>query len=184
MKKFIITLLLIMCIITQGKEWNENSKLAFTVATMVGLTYWSNGIFDAAKVNAPNTLYRANNTRGLFDGLDRETHFVGGIAAYYWMRNRGNTKAKAVFNSTLMSLAWELKDALRFMNHKNKWFHKTSVGNLAYHFAGDGFDIKDHYCVMLGIGTAIVFEYGNELFRKYYPKTKLSLNLTGVELRF
>jgi len=195
MKKLLIGLLLIVSVSVHGFELNEtslidyeklneNSKLIVCSIGAIGLTFWFDGMFDPLEYNTPKTFYRANNTRGLFDGLDRETHFAGGFGLYYWMRHKGHSKAKSLFRTTLYSLAWELKDGLKFMNYDSPWFHRTSVGNLLIHFTGDGFDIKDHYCVMLGIGTAIIFEYSNELLRKHFPKIELSLNLNNIELRF
>ena len=146
--------------------------------TYTGICY---SIYVPLAKTTPETFYLANNTRGLFDGLDRETHFVGGLGLYYWMRNNGNSKANSLLKTTLYSLAWEAKDGLKFMNYSAPWFHRTSVGNVFIHFAGDGFDIKDHYCVMLGAGTAIVFEYANELI---FPNKKIKLIPFGIEARF
>jgi len=179
--KRLIVLVLLFSLNIYPKEESNGLKMYKSVCLSLfttALTYkYSLGLSGVA----PQTFYMANHTRGLFDGLDRETHFVGGLGLYYWMRHNGNSKATALLKTTLYSLAWEAKDGLKFMNYNAPWFHRTSVGNLLIHFAGDGFDIKDHYCVMLGAGTAIIFEYANELI---FPNKRLRLIPFGVEARF
>jgi len=176
-------------------EWSEYKIQQMYLGTIgaVGsglLTCFVYQAQDALADNHQDEFYMAKNTRGLFDGLDRETHFVGGLGLYYWMRHTGNTKSSALMKTVIASLAWELKDGLKFMDYEAPWFHQTSVGNLLIHFAGDGFDIKDHYCVMVGAGTAIVFEYVNELYDKLFPDHKklfsfyTGYNEAGLQLRF
>lgn len=118
--------------------------------------------------------------RGLFDGLDRETHFVGGFGLYYYLRRNGLSKANSYGIVTLGSLLWEVKDSFRFMDYRNEWFRKTSVGNVLIHAAGDGFDIQDHWCVMLGGATAVGLEYLSEGWRDI----KMRLFGYGLQLTF
>lgn len=118
--------------------------------------------------------------RGLFDGLDRETHFVGGFGLYYYLRRNGFSKANSYGIMTIGSLLWEVKDSFRFMDYRNEWFRKTSVGNVLIHAAGDGFDIQDHWCVMLGGATAVGLEYLSEGWQ--YARIRLFGN--GLRLTF
>ena len=180
MKRLILILLISVSLF--AKDAKINDQLFGIAWASVAISLFSYGMYEGTlSEKYPNTFYMANNTRGLFDGLDRETHFVGGIGLYYWLRHNGHDKANSLLITMLYSLAWEAKDGLKFMNYNAPWFHQTSVGNVLIHFAGDGFDIKDHYCVMLGAGTAIVFEYANELI---FPNKKIKLIPFGIEARF
>jgi len=125
-------------------------------------------------------VYQMAKPRGLFDGLDRETHFIGGFGLYYYLRRNGFSKANSYGIMTIGSLLWEVKDSFRFMDYRNEWFRKTSVGNVLIHAAGDGFDIQDHWCVMLGGATAVGLEYLSEGWQ--YARIRLFGN--GLRLTF
>ena len=81
MKRLILILLISVSLF--AKDAKINDQLFGIAWASVAISLFSYGMYEGTlSEKYPNTFYMANNTRGLFDGLDRETHFVGGAGAY------------------------------------------------------------------------------------------------------
>jgi len=186
---FVLIFLVEDCHCKELKSYSEEKiNLGLNISIGITATYLVREFVVSFSDNYPDHFYIAKK-RGLFEGVDKETHFVGGLGLYYWMRQTGNSKAGAFLKTCLGSLAWEFKDSWQIMNYKKEWYRKTSLGHVIIHFAGDGFDINDHYCVLLGTGTAMGFEYIYELYNHFFPGKKwLSLytrsSSLGLEYKF
>ena len=185
----IISMLVLAVLVDTGhcEEYilqDESGFVSYVVATCA-CTYFANSATGFLDADFNDYFYRAK-PRGVFDGIDRETHMIGGFALYNYFRDRDKSKGKSLFYTTLASLVWEFKDSWRIMNYKHEWYRKTSLGHILIHFAGDGFDLQDHYCVMIGSGVAIGIEFINEKWfsnKRLIPRLFAETSKIGLEIK-